>query len=118
MKVAIVGSRDYPSPSLVRAFVNTLPDDTIIISGGARGVDTVAEQAARYRHLKVEIYPAEWDKWGRSAGMMRNGKIINAADRVVAFWDGISKGTADSIRKARAAGKPVTVFDALGNEVK
>jgi len=118
MKVAIVGSRTYPRLELVATYVLSLPDTTVIISGGAQGVDKTAEQVARYRHLKVEIYPAEWNKWGRSAGMMRNGKIINAADRVVAFWDGISKGTADSIRKARAAGKPVTVFDALGNEVK
>lgn len=63
-------------------------------------MDTVAEVAAEARGLKTEIFPAEWQKYGRSAGFKRNRLIVQAADKVVAFWDGESKGTASSIRIA------------------
>src|ERR1019366_3739515 len=97
MKIAIVGSRDYPHPEKVRALINNLPADTVVISGGARGVDTWAEQAARARGLEVIIFPALWHAYGKRAGFIRNRQIVESADKVVAFWDGLSKGTKMSI---------------------
>lgn len=105
MKVAIVGSRDYGNLEAVRAYVRGLPKDTVIVSGGARGVDSVAEQEARRCGLEVLIFPAEWGKYGKSAGYRRNVDIVTAADQVVAFWDGVSRGTKHSIDLARAQGK-------------
>jgi predicted Rossmann fold nucleotide-binding protein DprA/Smf involved in DNA uptake len=109
MKVAIVGSRDYPSLWEVWLYVASLPAGTVVVSGGARGVDTQAEYAAKECGMGVEIYPAEWGKYGRSAGMMRNQTIVDAADRVVAFWDGKSSGTASTIALARRARKDVEI---------
>lgn len=100
MKIAVVGSRDFKPLSLVESFIQGLPDDSIIISGGARGVDSIAERAAKNRGLQTIIYPAQWDKYGKAAGMMRNTDIIKDSDIVVAFWDGKSRGTQDSIIKA------------------
>lgn len=110
MKVAIVGSRVWPNPEQIRAFVATLPENTIVVSGGARGVDSIAENAARRRGLSCHVIFADWDKHGKSAGYRRNVQVVEACDRVVAFWDGRSPGTKHTIDIATKAGKPVDVI--------
>jgi predicted Rossmann fold nucleotide-binding protein DprA/Smf involved in DNA uptake len=110
MKVAIIGSRNYAKLHLVQKMVEVLPPGCILISGGARGVDTIAEKAARSRGLTVQVFPAEWRKYGRGAGIRRNRDIIAHADVVLAFWNGISPGTEHSIQLAKSLGKPVQVF--------
>ena len=109
MYVAIVGSRDFPDRKMVEDFVWQLPFDTVVVSGGARGVDDWAARAAFNRGLKTHIINAEWDKYGKSAGFRRNELIVAAAQVVVAFWDGKSRGTANTIELARKAGKPVDI---------
>lgn len=110
-RVAVVGSRDWADLGAVRDFVNSLPDDATVVSGGARGVDSAAEGAADARGLKKSIHPAEWNKYGKSAGYRRNPSIVRDAEVVVAFRDpasrGGSKGTQNAIDLANAAGKPV-----------
>ena len=101
MKVAIVGSRNYPDLEKVREFVRDLSQDDIIISGGAKGVDETAEDEARKLGMEVISIPAEWNKYGRRAGLMRNDLIVAMADLVVAFWDGVSRGTKYTIDKAK-----------------
>lgn len=107
--VAIVGSRDFPDLDAVRRYVCALPPGTVVVSGGARGVDRVAEDEARSRGLVVQVYPADWQKYGRRAGAVRNKLIVDRCTRVVAFWDGASPGTQITIRMAKAAGKPVEI---------
>jgi len=111
MRVAVVGSRDFPKLSWVREFVDELPDTTVVVSGGARGVDRAAEVAAAENDLRVESLQPDWSA-GRGAGLVRNSDIVARADIVVAFWDGASRGTMDTVGKAREAGKPVWVIDA------
>lgn len=115
-RVAIVGSRSFSHFELVRAYVRLLPPGTTVITGGARGVDTVAAVAARRRNLPLAIHPAEWGRYGRSAGAKRNQRIVDDADRVVAFWDGKSPGTLITIELARKAGKPVQIVSPYDNE--
>lgn len=79
------------------------------MSGGARGVDIIAERAARARDLSTHIIFADWTKHGKSAGYRRNVAIVAVAHRVVAFWDGQSRGTKHTVDIARKAGKPVDV---------
>ena len=110
MKIAIVGSREYPRPQDVTDYVARLPADTVIVSGGARGVDSWAERAARARGLAVEIFPANWTAYGKRAGYVRNAEIVKASDRVVAFWDGESRGTAHTMECAKHYGKPLEVI--------
>jgi len=109
LRVAIVGSRHYPDLSAVAAYVDLLPAGTTVVSGGAHGVDQAAEWRATQRGLRVQSIHAEWDRDGRRA-FMRNTLIVESCDRLVAFWDGKSVGTKDSIDKARMLGKPVRIF--------
>lgn len=110
MKIAIVGSRNFKPLSKVTEYVHTLEQGTVVVSGGARGVDKTAEIAATAAGLTVEVFLPDWEKHGRRAGIFRNTKIIEFCDQLVAFWDEESRGTQDSIRKARIAGKPVKIF--------
>lgn len=112
MKIAIVGSRDFPDLAQVTSYVATVPPDSIIISGGARGVDQQAEEAARARGLQVISHKPDWEKHGRMAGIVRNRLIVKDADVLVAFWDGQSRGTKSSIDMAREKGIPVVIKEA------
>lgn len=118
IRVAIVGSREYPDLELVRQFVRKLaakyPRATVV-SGGAQGVDQAAEAQAGRLGLKTLIFPADWDRYGRSAGFRRNTTIVEHADVVVAFWDGQSRGTLDTTAKAIIAQKKLFVYDSQGN---
>lgn len=111
MIICICGSRGYPRLTLVDAFIETLPADITVLSGGARGVDRRAYYRAmlRYRQgtlLRPIEMKAEWEVYGRTnAGSIRNQAMLDAADRVVAFWDGQSGGTKDMIARSLAAGK-------------
>lgn len=105
MKLAIIGSRNWHSPEMVQSYIQTLPKDTVIISGHAQGVDRMAETFAREAGLEVISLPADWTTYGNKAGVVRNSKIVNFCDKLVAFWDGVSKGTKDSIKKAMLQNK-------------
>lgn len=108
--VAIVGSRDYPDWAHVAMAVDSLAPSTIVVSGAARGVDTVAANRARSRGLEVVEFPADWRSFGNAAGMIRNRQIVERCDWLIAFWYRQSKGTANSIDLARAMGKPALIF--------
>jgi hypothetical protein len=109
-KVAIIGSREWPDYEMVKDYVYSLDEDDVVVSGGARGADQFAEIYARERGLTVLVLRADWDQHGRRAGLIRNHDIINECDRVVAFWDGRSTGTAHSLKLAKEAGKPALIF--------
>jgi len=97
VRVAIVGSRQGVKLAKVQKFVHDLAakyPDAVVISGGAKGVDTAAVEDARAYGLRTEVYPADWDRHGKSAGFRRNRQIVAAADVVVAFWNGESRGWA------------------------
>lgn len=113
-RVAIVGSREWSDLERVRSHVRGLPAGTIVVSGGARGVDTAAEQAARERGLEVRVHRPDWARHGNAAGVIRNGEIVADCTRVVAFWDGRSRGTFDTLNRAHAAGLPVEIVRANG----
>lgn len=90
---------------MIKEYINTLPKDTIIISGHASGADRMAETFARELGLEVISIPADWNTYGKKAGVVRNSKIVTMCDKLVAFWDGVSKGTKDSIKKAMLSNK-------------
>lgn len=111
MNVAIVGSRGYPHRKDVREWiVSRLTRDDVVISGGARGVDSWANDIAKSLYIKSRVFPAEWEKFGRSAGYLRNADIVDAADLVVAFWDGQSRGTKHTIDLALQKRKRLEVI--------
>lgn len=111
MKVLVCGSRTYTNQDPVREELAKLPADAVIIHGAARGADSLAANIARDLGLQVEGYPADWDKYGKSAGYRRNIEMLSQKpDLVIAFWDGVSPGTAHTIQEARKRGIPVNVI--------
>jgi hypothetical protein len=110
MRVGIVGSRDYPNLDQVERYVAELPPvGYTVVSGGARGVDRAAEASARRHRLGLDVMKADWDTYGRRAGMLRNAQLVESVDLLVAFWDGQSRGTKNAIDHARAMVKPFVV---------
>lgn len=117
-KVAIVGSRNYEALSLVSLYVYfDIYEKDIVISGGAVGVDSMAASTAREKGIQViEFYP-DWKQYGKRAGYLRNELIVNACDRLVAFWDEESKGTMISVEIAKKQNKPVLLFGKDGKRL-
>jgi len=112
MKIAIIGSRDFSDLSRVHTYVHdNFCDGDILVSGSARGVDSAGEEQARALGITCEIYKPDYNKYpGRYAPIARNRDIVAAADKVVAFWDGKSRGTLSALEFARELGKPVEIF--------
>lgn len=106
-RIAVVGSRTFNDvTSLERELSKFRPE--IIVSGGSKGADQLAEKYAAKHGLLVEIYEPDW-RLGRGAGLIRNTEIVKNADLIIAFWDGKSRGTLDSIKKAEKMEKPVVI---------
>ncbi len=104
-KIAIVGSRDFEPLKLVSFFLDEFASfakmrECLIISGGARGVDAAAVQFAQRHGIHCAVINALWGTNGKAAGIIRNEYIVELADVVVAFWDGKSPGTRNTIRLA------------------
>jgi len=106
MRLAIIGSR-----SLNRCEMeNNLPEGiTEIVSGGAKGIDTLAEAYARKKGIPVRIFLPDYPRYRRAAPLKRNEAIAEYADEAIAFWDGKSKGTAHTVALFRRYGKPVRI---------
>lgn len=86
-----------------------MDDKDVIISGGARGADLLAERFAMQYSIPTEIFLPDWAKYGKKAGLIRNKEIISSADQVIAFWDGESNGTRSSINIAKKLKKPLKI---------
>lgn len=95
MRVIIAGSRmcSLTVCELSLIIVESKFNPSVIISGGARGADALGEAWAAVTQTKCEKYPADWDKYGKSAGYKRNEQMASNADALIALWDGESKGT-------------------------
>lgn len=109
MRLAVVGSRTILDFAVVVAAIEEsgFTDISLIVSGGAKGVDSLAEQYARAKGIECRIYKPDWTQYGKRAGFVRNAHIVNAADALVAVWDGKSKGTMHSVALANERGIPV-----------
>lgn len=111
MRVGIVGSREFSQLDLVREYVRKLPEDSVVVSGGADGVDTIAAKEADNCGLDIDEKKPEIDKYGIPAAFhIRNQEIVNESDTIIAFWDGESDGTWSTISKAIKAGIPTNIY--------
>jgi hypothetical protein len=114
MRVLVCGARDWSDIGSIRRTLAALPPDTVVIHGAARGADSLAGEAARELGLRVRAFPADWARYGKAAGPVRNRQMLveGKPDRVLAFHADLagSKGTADMVRQARAAGVAVRIY--------
>lgn len=98
MKIAIIGSRTFDNYDLLQETLKLYKSKiTLVVSGAAKGADLLGEKWALENNIKTLIFPANWNKYGKRAGFIRNEDIIKNCDCVIAFWDNKSKGTAHSI---------------------
>lgn len=116
LKIIIAGGRDFNDYDLLKKtmdeyfhFKDIIDAEIVIVSGRARGADTLGERYARENGYKIDYHPADWDKYGKRAGYIRNTEMAKCADGLVAFWDGESKGTKMMIDIARQHGIGVRV---------
>ena len=99
MKVIVAGSRnfnDYVTLSKVLDMaLDTIKDKSkiVIVSGKAKGADSLGERYANDKGYKIKEFPADWDAHGKSAGYIRNEEMAKYSDALIAFWDGTSRGT-------------------------
>ena len=107
MLVLVCGSRTWRDGGLIRARLTELPRGTTVMHGGARGADRLAGQVARTLGLTEVEIKADW-KRGPQAGLERNLRMLDEQpDLVIAFWDGVSSGTAHTLANARQRSIPV-----------
>ena len=104
MKLLIIGSRSIVDFDLE----DHVPDDVdLIISGGARGMDTVAERYADSHSIEKHIIRPQYERYGRGAPLKRNEEMVELCDAVLAVWDGNSRGTKYTLDYARKKGKKI-----------
>lgn len=118
MRIIIAGSRDFTDYKFLKKNCSrilsdlekngTKREDIEIISGTARGADRLGERFAAQYGIKVRRFPADWDRFGKRAGFIRNREMAEYASEdngiLVAFWDGRSRGTSSMIDLAKQAG--------------
>lgn len=115
LKVIIAGSRTFNDLEMVEEVMKEFPDVSEVVCGCAAGADECGRQWADRHRIMVTPFPAEWDKYGRAAGYIRNTEMGDYADILVAFWDGKSRGTKHMIDYMKKLGKhgKVVLFNEL-----
>ena len=106
MKIAVVGSRNI----VIKDIGEYISNCEEIVSGGAVGVDSCAAEYAKRKGLRLTVFLPQYELYGRAAPIVRNKKIVDYADKVIAFWDGSSKGTLSVIKYAKKTGKPYEII--------
>lgn len=119
-RILICGDRNWSDQRSIEAFVNLLPRDAVVIEGGAPGADTLAGLCAITAGLSLLVYPADWRRYGRAAGPIRNAQMLDEGQptEVHYFHDSIatSRGTANMVRQAQKRGIPVFGHTSFGKE--
>ncbi len=112
MRILVTGSRTWQRRDVIHAALRVAPAGSTVVHGAARGADTIADTVAKSLGLHVEDYPADWKRYGKAAGPIRNSAMVKLGANVcLAFsYDPERGGTGDCVRKARRAGIPVFVF--------
>lgn len=120
MRTIIAGSRDVSLGS-VRAAMAACPWSdgiTLVLSGGARGADMNGEEWAREHHIPIEQYLAEWNRYGKGAGMRRNVEMAAMCEALVAVWDLVSPGTRFMIEMAEKYNRRIFVWSPAFGEMR
>lgn len=113
MKVIIAGGRDFSDYESLKHYCKYLlknQPDVEIVCGMARGADMLGKRYAEEHGLKVKKFPAQWNKYGKRAGYLRNADMADYADSLIAFWNKKSKGTKHMIDLAREKGLNIRIY--------
>jgi hypothetical protein len=111
MKLIIAGSRTFADYQLLcQTLAPERPHITQVLTGGARGADQLGYRWAWKHAIRHQLFRAEWERFGKSAGVRRNAQMAQDGDVLIAFWDGQSPGTRHMISYMQQLGKPVVVI--------
>lgn len=120
MLLVIAGSRTAKESHVRQALMRCpwTKDITRVISGTAHGADKFGEKFAKENNIEVIQFPADWDKYGMSAGPRRNREMAENADALLAVWDGISKGTHSMLNYAKKYGLKIMIYYYRDNRIE
>ena|ERR1700722_254124 len=109
INLIIAGSRDFDDYERLSRdtfrYIKTLRKDGIaVLSGCAMGADVLGGRFALEHGHELKLFPADWKKYGKGAGFIRNQQMVDAADAAIFFWDGVSRGTSDCISRCKKKG--------------
>jgi hypothetical protein len=111
MKLAIIGSRSFTDYNKLKEILKPYRAKvTLVVSGAARGADSLGEKWAKEYNIQTLIFPADWNTHGKRAGFIRNEDIIKNCDGCIAFWDGQSSGTKHSLYLCEKYNKPCKII--------
>lgn len=113
MNICVAGCRDFTQQQFIEKHLNSIwgGNEFILISGGAKGVDQLAERWAKNLGIKIQRFKADWDRHGKQAGIVRNLEMSKISDLLIAFWDRESSGTGHMVRTMTKLNKPVFIVD-------
>ena len=110
-RVLVCGGKDYADEKTFNETLDNLIDkyNTILVSGHAKGADMLAEKYAEKNGIEIKVFPPEWSKYQKAAGPIRNRQMLDYISEeenplVIAFWDGQSRGTKNTIQTAEKMG--------------
>lgn len=110
MKLAVIGSKQFTDYSKLKSVLDSISGISVIISGGAQGTDTLAKHYSFQNKIEFLEFPPDYKKYGNKAKHIRDRKIVEHCDRVIAFWDGNCDGTKYTMNYARQQDKSVTII--------
>ena len=112
-RVIIAGSRNFVNYEMLRDTMDKLlaniEEDIVVVCGMARGADLLGKMYADEKGYIVDKFPADWVRYGKAAGYIRNEQMAKNADALVAFWDGSSRGTKHMIDLAKKYGLKIRI---------
>jgi len=114
-RIVVAGCRNYNNYEEAKVYIehciSRIKNEytLIFVSGGCHGADQLGERFAKENNYKIERYPANWKKYGNSAGPIRNKQMADAGDYFICFWDENSNGTKSMINFAKALKKPIKI---------
>ena len=120
MRIIVAGGRDFNNYKILNKVLSYKinPQYDTIISGKARGADSLGAEWAYKNGIPIKYFPAHWEIYGKGAGFIRNTEMGEYADMLIAFWDGKSKGTAHMIKTMKMNKKPYLIFNYQGEEIE
>lgn len=115
IRIIVAGSRTLTNHRLVEDFllnfamnIGVKLSEVVIVSGGAKGVDSLGEAIARRHGIELKIFNANWNKYGKSAGPIRNKDMAEYSTHLLLIWDGKSKGSANMKKQAERFNLPIS----------
>ncbi len=111
MKLIIAGGRDFKDYGLLKSECDKITGITEIVSGAARGADSLGVTYAIYNHIRFKEFPPDYKTFGSRAPLKRNCDMADYADSLIAFWNGKSTGTAHMIQQAKKRNLSVIVIN-------